>query len=156
MKTAFYPLYCADKQSKGRGCFVWSDHAALCLEVINLWEVLPLTRQHRPPLHTGPFFFFFVELDHPRVPLSPQTTQTRKENNGGAGKTADGAICATCHSSAKIRLNNDRVSLLHSRLRQEVGLFFSILGSNLAATSGDWIGNKHLLAICPLQLYAPT
>lgn len=48
-----------------------------------------------------------MELAHPRVPLSLQTTQTSKENNGGAGKTADGVICMTCHSSSNIRLNDE-------------------------------------------------
>lgn len=55
-------------------------------------------QQDRPD-PPGPFFI--VELAHPRVPLSLQTTQISKDNKRGAGETADRATCMTCRSFYK-------------------------------------------------------
>lgn len=61
---------------------IWSQ--SIVFGVINLWEVLRLTSQLLPPST------FFMELAHPWVPLSLQTTQlqpqTTKENKRRGGK----------------------------------------------------------------------
>lgn len=96
--------------------------------LINLWEVPQLTRQPRPPRD------FFVELAHPRVPLSLQTnTNKQRQQRGSRAKTADGAICMACHSPPNIRLNDDRARLLDLRQPQEVTLLFHTPGRQFIA-----------------------
>lgn len=144
MKTAFYPLYCADKDGEGGGCFVWSDHAALCLGVINLWEVLRLTRQPPIPNPLPGFFSFLWNWLIPEFLCPCRQHKQAKKTMEEQGKQPTERF-AWHHSPSNRRLNDERARLLDMHLQQDVGLF-PALGSNLAATSGVYIRNKHLIA----------